>query len=120
MDVNIASNTYEKACEITGVRELTRLRVVEVQVYRDNDCAELTSQYFQRAIYLPYVDGLSCSLRERFSDNFLFFALLSILPLNKPIQIDEIQRLYSLDNLGSEASLWRPFLNSEVNCKCFL
>ena len=59
-DLNIASKIYEEACEITGVKALTRLRVVEVQAYRES-----TSQYFHRAIYLPYVGGLSCSLRER-------------------------------------------------------
>ena len=69
-DLNIASKIYEEACEITGVKALTRPRVVEIQAYRDND------KYFHRAIYLPYVDGLSCSLRERFSDNLSFFALL--------------------------------------------
>ena len=44
MDLNIASNIYEEACEITGVKELTRPRRVEVQVYRDNVCAKSTSQ----------------------------------------------------------------------------
>ena len=99
-DLNIASKIYEEACEITGVKALTRPRVVEVQAY-----CESTSQYFHRAIYLPYVDGLNYSLRERFSDNPLLFALLSLLPPNKPIQIDEIKHLYSLDNLESQVSL---------------
>ena len=62
-DLNIASKIYKEACEITGVKVLTMPRVVEIQAYRDNVSAELTSQYFHRAIYLPYVDGLSCSLR---------------------------------------------------------
>ena len=111
-DLNIASKIYEEACETTGVKALTRPKVVEVQAYR-----ETTSQYFHRAIYLPYVDGLSCSLGERFSDNPSLFALLSLLP-NKPIQIDEIERLYSLDNLESEVSLWRSSLSPEVNHEC--
>ena len=63
-DLNIASKIYEEACEITGVKALTRPRVVEVQAY-----CESTLQYFHCAIFLPYVDGLSCSLWERFSDN---------------------------------------------------
>ena len=87
-------------------------RVVEVQAYRES-----TSQYFHRAIYFPYVDGLSCSLRERFSNNPSLFALLSLLPPNKPIQIDEIERSYSLDNLESKVSLWRS-LSPEVNHEC--
>ena len=111
--LNIASKIYEEACEITGVKALTRPRVVEVQAYRES-----TSQYFHRAIYLPYVDRLSCSLRERFSYNPSLFALLSLLPPNKPIQIDEIERSYSLDNLESEMSLWRSSLSPEVNHEC--
>ena len=88
-----------------------------MQVYRNNVCAESVEQYFQR-LHFPYVDGLSCSLRERFNDNPLFFALLSILPLNKLIMIDEIKRLYSSDNLDSEVSLYRSSLSSEVNHEC--
>ena len=53
LDLNIAPNIYEGACEITGVKDLTRPRVVEIQVYRGNVCTELTIQHFQRAIYLP-------------------------------------------------------------------
>ena len=117
-DLNIASKIYEEACEITGVKALTRPRVVEIQAYRDNVSAESTSQYFHRAIYLPYVDGLSCSLRERFRDNPSFFALLSLLPSNKPTQIDEIERSYSLNNLESEVRLWRSSLSPEVKHEC--
>ena len=116
--LNIASKIYEEACEITGVKALTRPRVVEIQAYRDNVSTESISQYFHRAIYLPYVDGLSCSLRERFSDNPSLYALLSLLPPNKPTQIDEIERSYSLDNLESEVRLWRPSLSPEVKHEC--
>ena len=100
------------------MKALTRPRVVEIQAYRDNVSAESTSQYFHRTIYLPYVDGLSCCLRERFSDNPSFFALLSLLPPNKPTQIDEIERSYSLDNLESEVRLWRSSLSLEVKHEC--
>ena len=99
-DLNIESKIYKEACEVTGVKALTRPRVVELQAYRES-----TSQYFHCAIYLLYVDGLSCSLRERFNDNPSLFALLSLLPPNEPIQIDEIEHTYSLDNLESKVSL---------------
>ena len=112
-DLNIASKIYEEACEITGVKALTRPRVVEIQAYRES-----TSQYFHHAIYLPYVDGLSCSLRERFSDNPSLFALLSLVPPNKPIHIDEIERSCSLDNLESKMSLWRSSLSPKINHEC--
>ena len=108
-DLNIESKIYEK----TGVKALTRPRVVGVQAYRES-----TSQYFHRAIYLPYVDGLSFSLWERFSDNPSLFALLSLLLPNKPIQIDEIERSHLLDNLESEVSLWRSSLSPKVNHEC--
>ena len=115
-DLIIASKIYEEACEITGVKALTRPRAVEVQAYHES-----TSQYFHRAIYLPYVDGLSCALRKKFSHNPSLFALLSLLPPNtpnKPIQINEIERSYSLDNLESEVSLWRSSISPEVNHEC--
>ena len=114
-DLNVSLNIYKKAYEVLGVQELTMPRIVEVQVYRANVCAESASQYFQRSVYVPYIDGLSNSLRERFSDNPSFFALLSILPPNKPTKIDEIEHLYSLDNLDSEVILWRSSLTSQVN-----
>ena len=80
-------------------------RVVGIQVHRDNVEAESASQYYQRSIFLPYIDGLSSSLRERFNDNLSFFALLSILPPNNPTNINNIESLYSLNNLVNEVKL---------------
>ncbi|XP_077972730.1 52 kDa repressor of the inhibitor of the protein kinase-like [Styela clava] len=117
-DSEIALNIYKEACEIAGLKELTIPRVVEVQVYRDNVCADSASQYFKRSVYLPYVDGLSCSIRERFIDNPSFFSLLSILPPNKPVHVDEVEHLYLLDNLQNEVRLWRTSLSSDVNDEC--
>ncbi|XP_077971366.1 zinc finger MYM-type protein 1-like [Styela clava] len=117
-DSEIALNIYKEACEIAGLKELTIPRVVEVQVYRDNVCADSASQYFKRSVYLHYVDGLSCSIRERFIDNPSFFSLLSILPPNKPVHVDEVERLYLLDNLQNEVRLWRTSLSSDVNDEC--
>ncbi|XP_077975389.1 zinc finger MYM-type protein 1-like [Styela clava] len=117
-DSEIALNIYKEACEIAGLKELTIPRVVEVQVYRDNVCADSASHYFKRSVYLPYVDGLSCSIRERFIENPSFFSLLSILPPNKPVHVDEVEHLYLLDNLQNEVRLWRTSLSSDVNDKC--
>ena len=58
---------------------------------------------------------MSNSLRERFSDNPSFFALVSILSPSKPTKIDEIEHLYSFDNLDSEVVLWWSSLTSQVN-----
>ncbi|XP_077968824.1 uncharacterized protein LOC144422835 [Styela clava] len=117
-DSEIALNIYKEACEIAGLKELTIPRVVEVQVYRDNVCADSASQYLKRSVYLPYVEGLSCSIRECFIDNPSFFSLLSILPPNKPVHVDEIERLYLLDNLQNEVRMWRTSLSSDVNDEC--
>ncbi|CAK8676173.1 unnamed protein product [Clavelina lepadiformis] len=44
--------------------------------------------------------------------------LLSILPPNKPMKINEIEGLYFLDKLKSEVSLWRSSLSFEANSEC--
>ena len=56
-DLNVSLNIYKEACEVLGVQELTMPRIVEVKVYRANVCAESASHYFQRAVYVPYIDG---------------------------------------------------------------
>ena len=111
----VASSIYDEACAVVGMKELSVPRVVRIQVHRDNAEAELASQYYQRSIFLPYIDGLSSSLRERFNDNPSFFALLSILPPNNPTNINDIESLYLLDNLVNEVKLWRSSLTPQVN-----
>ena len=111
----VASSIYDEACAVVGMKELSVPRVVGIQVHRDNVEAELASQYYQRSIFLPYIDGLRSSLRERFDDNPSFFALLSILPPNNPTNINDIESLYSLDNLVNEVKLWRSSLTPQVN-----
>ena len=111
----VASSIYDEACVAVGMKELSVPRLVGIQVHRDNVEAELASQYYQRSIFLPYIDGLSSSLRERFNDNSSFFALLSILPPNNPTNIKDIKSLYSLDNLVDKVKLWRSSLTPQVN-----
>ena len=111
----VASSIYDEACAVVGMKELSVPRVVGIQVHRDNVEAESASQYYQRSIFLPYIDGLNSSLRERFNDNPSFFALLSILPPNNPTNINDIESLYSLDNLVNEVKLWRSSLTLQVN-----
>ena len=77
MDFNtVASSIYDKACAAVGTKELSVPRVVGIQVHRDNVEAESAPQYYQRSIFLPYIDGLSSSLRERFDDNPFFCVAL--------------------------------------------
>ena len=101
----VASSIYDEACAAVGTKELSVPWVVGIQVHGDNVEAESASQYSQRLIFLPYIDGLRSSLRERFNDNPSFFALLSILPPNNPTNVDNIESLYSLDNLVNEVKL---------------
>ena len=58
----VASSIYDKACSVVGTKELSVPRVVGIQVHRDNVEAELASQYYQRSIFLPYINGLSSYL----------------------------------------------------------
>ena len=116
MDFNtVASSIYNEACAVLGTKQLSVPRVVGIQVHRDNVEAESASQYYQRSIFLPCIDDLSSSLRERFKVNPSFFALLSILPPNNPTNINDIESLYSLDNLVNEVKLWRSSLTPQVN-----
>ena len=45
----------------------------------------------------------------------LFFMLLSIMPPNNPSNIDQIESVFSLDNLANEVRLWRNSLTAQVN-----
>ena len=106
VDLNtVASSIYDEACAAVGMKQLSVSPVVGIKVHRDNVEAESASQYYQRSIFLPCIDGLSRSLLERFNDNPSFFALLSILLPNKPTNINDIESSYSLDNLVNEVKL---------------
>ena len=116
MDFTTVASNYDEACAVVGTEELSMPRVAGRQVRRDNLEAESASQYYQRLIFLSYIDGIiSSSLRERFNDNPSFFALLSILPSNDPSNIDQIESLYSLGNLANEVRLYRNSLTAQVN-----
>ena len=92
MDFNtVASSIYDEACAAVGTKELSVPRVVGIHVHLDNVEAESALLYYQRLIFLPYIDGLSSSLRERFNDNPSFFALLFILPPNNPTNIETLR-----------------------------
>ena len=115
----VASSIYDEACAVVGTKQPTVPRVVGIQVHCDNVEEESASQYYQSSIFLPCIDDLSSSLRERFDDNPFFYALLSILPPNNPTNINDIESLYSLDNLVNEVKLWRSSLNPQVNQESF-
>ena len=113
----VASSIFDESCAVVGTKELSVSWVVGIQVHRDNVEAESASQYHQHLIFLPYIDGQSCSLRERFNDNPSFFALFSILPTNDSTNINDIKCLYLLDNLINEVKLWRSSLTPQENQK---
>ena len=87
---------------MVDTEELSLPRVAGRQVHRDNVEVESASQYYQRSIFLSYIDGLSSFLRERFNDIISFFVLLSMLPPNGSSNIYQIESLSSLDNLACE------------------
>ena len=102
---------YDEACAVVGTEEFSMPRVARRQVHRDNVEAESASQHYERSIFLShYIDGLSSSLWERFNKKPSFFALLSILHPNDPFNIDQIECLYSLDNLANEVRLGKNSL----------
>ena len=82
----VASSIYDEACAVVGTKELSVPRVVGSQVHRDNAEAESASQYYQRSIFLPYINGLSSSLRERLNDNSSFFCVALYLAPERPDQ----------------------------------
>lgn len=76
---DIIINLLKDAEEI-GV-ELNPPRIVRRQQYRSNHPSENVSDYWKRALLIPYLDSLICSLEERFSDdNLPAFSLLSLHP----------------------------------------
>ena len=84
----VASSIYDEACATVGTKELSVPRVVGIQVHRDNVEAESASQYYQRLIFLLYIDGLNSSLRERFNENTSFLRCsLSCLRTIRPTSI---------------------------------
>lgn len=99
---DIIINLLKDAEEI-GV-ELNPPRIVRRQQYRSNHPSEDVSDYWKRALLIPYLDSLICSLEERFSDdNLPAFSLLSLHPSNM-LQIYE--QIYELTNLEHEIELW--------------
>ena len=80
----VASGIYDEACAAVGMKELSVPQVVGIQVHRDNVEAESASQYYQRSIFLPYIDGLSSSLRERFNNLLFLRCSLSCLQTIRP------------------------------------
>ena len=78
--------------------------------------AKTTEEYFKFSIYLPYLDSLLQSIKDRFEDNLKFFSLLSILPPNKPENLNEVEKIYGLDNLAAEVRLWKSSLKNSTSC----
>ncbi|CAK8683913.1 unnamed protein product [Clavelina lepadiformis] len=50
IDYNIASNIYEEACEIAGVKELKMPRVVEISLWRSSLGSKVNSECLQELL----------------------------------------------------------------------
>ena len=102
---------YKETCDLVGVKELSRPRIVTNQVHRSNTPSSSSFEYYKLSLFLPYMDSLIQSLNDRFIENDEFFALFSILPPNEPQNLVNVENLYGLDNLSSEVKLWRRELS---------
>lgn len=94
--------------------QLNLPRVVGRQQHRSNQPFEKFSEYWKRSIVIPYLDSLTQSLSDRFSDkNSPAFALFTLHPHNMlKSNVEEFQSacknfssFYSLD-MKSECELW--------------
>lgn len=117
-------------CEELDV-ELKRPRVVERQVYKANYPSENAEDFFRRSIFIPYLDSLISSLRERFSSmQEKAFSLMQLHPqnikkLDKVLFLrvkEDINSLYGniLPNFMAEADTWYDVWKNEESPVEFL
>jgi hypothetical protein len=91
-------------------------RVVRRQTGRNNVESSSTEEYFRRAVYIPYLDGIVQALDLRFNvDKTPAFHLMCLHPSNMSKLSDEdfnsaitwIETKFCIENLQSEAEVWR-------------
>lgn len=108
--------TVEKNAEVLGI-SISKPRVVQKQTHRANQPAQTINEYYRLSIYLPYLDSLIQSLKDRFSVRhqaaFEIFKLhpreikrISKEDYEKSMQ--EAGKMYSklLDNFQNEVTVW--------------
>lgn len=95
-------------------------RIVGVQRHRENFEANTAEEYFRRSIFVPYLDDIICSLRERFTGHKeIVSSLQSVLPSKIILQQfsaikaalnfyrDDLNRDVTEEILNGEWELWR-------------
>lgn len=115
--MNLVDELLNEAKEIAnelGV-ELTVPRITARQKHRSNHPAETATDYWKRALLIPYLDSLITSLNTRFSEsNAPAYSLLLLHPANMlnisvedlKVRLKDCITFYRLKNLDSEIDLW--------------
>ena len=97
--------------------ELSIPRTVARQCYGTNTGMRTTNaqEYFQQAIFIPYLDSILTSLRLRFDDSeFIPSSLLTLHPIravaltreNFKVEVARLDNIYKLDNFFVGALTW--------------
>ncbi|KMQ93995.1 52 kda repressor of the inhibitor of the protein kinase-like protein [Lasius niger] len=114
----------QKICEELDI-EFKRPRVAARQTQRSNQPSENVEDFFRRSIFIPYLDSIISSLRDRFSSTHeKAFSLMQLHPdaLKKLDKVsflavaEDINSLYGdiLSNFIAEATTWYEMWKNEA------
>ncbi|XP_033762649.1 zinc finger MYM-type protein 1-like [Pecten maximus] len=119
MDDDVWDALYQKAIDLASPHDVrpSRPRIGGRQEHRPNQPAETVSEYWKRALYIPFMDHLTMELQDRLlSANYRFLAqylIPSLLGQLTAGHVDEIYEGYKTDLSGDrelfrrEISRWR-------------
>ncbi|XP_050515128.1 52 kDa repressor of the inhibitor of the protein kinase-like [Diabrotica virgifera virgifera] len=124
---NIMANVETTANKL-GI-ELTCPRVAARQVHRPNHSTQTINEYYRKSIFLPYLDSLVQSLKDRFSDrNKPSFEIFNLHPkIMKDLSKEDFEKSINninstycelLDNFKEQSILWFDlWKNTEIDAK---
>ncbi|XP_033731590.1 zinc finger MYM-type protein 1-like [Pecten maximus] len=119
MDDDVWDALYQKAIDLASPHDVrpSRPRIGGRQEHRPNQPAETVSEYWKRALYIPFMDHLTMELQDRLlSANYRYLAqylIPSLLGQLTAGHVDEIYEGYKTDLSGDrelfrrEISRWR-------------
>lgn len=122
MEFAVIFEKAKKICEKLDV-EFKRPRVVAKQTYRSNQPSENVEEFFRISIFIPYLDSIISSIRNRFSSTHeKAFSLMQLHPANMRkldnsaflAIAEDIQNLYGglLHNFIAEATTWYEMMKT--------
>ncbi|XP_042913321.2 52 kDa repressor of the inhibitor of the protein kinase-like [Parasteatoda tepidariorum] len=119
----------EHICEELGI-EMNRPRVASRQVHRSNLPSENAEEFFRRSLFIPYLDSIISSLKDRFSSTQRkAFSLLQLHPnamtkLEKASYLEVSKDIYTMykdllsPNFITEATTWyEMWMNRDNSCE---